>query len=158
MRYVMAVLVAAAVAVALALFLVVDDWRRDFTVNVAETDPHAADATLRPIVTSVQTDEILDALRRTTGRFAHWTWAAELQDDSGVTVRLVRTTKLLRFKDDVTVRIADGGSERVVSAVSRSRVGNADLGQNPRNIRELFRHLRSQLPAPASKAGVRPIA
>ncbi len=53
------------------------------------------------------------------------------------------------FTDDVTVRIQPFGPTGDVSRVqirSRSRVGNADLGQNARHIRELQREMDEKLP------------
>ena len=60
-----------------------------------------------------------------------------------VAVHLTRKTRLFRFVDDVHLRIfPDGGGSRV-EGTSQSRVGKGDLGQNARNLRELFRDLRS---------------
>lgn len=50
----------------------------------------------------------------------------------------IRTTRFFGFEDDVTVRVAahEGGARAEV--VSASRAGRSDLGQNPRNLRELL--------------------
>ncbi|MFM9066415.1 MAG: DUF1499 domain-containing protein [Planctomycetota bacterium] len=77
-----------------------------------------------------------------------------------IVIRLTRSTKLFRFVDDVTVRIepltpdstdAAAAPDRQqespqvrLQAESKSRVGRGDLGQNPRNIRELLDSLRAQ--------------
>jgi len=58
-------------------------------------------------------------------------------------VYLVRTTRLMRYKDDVMVTLKRVGNETSVDVFSRSRVGKGDLGQNPRNIRELLAHIAS---------------
>jgi uncharacterized protein (DUF1499 family) len=54
---------------------------------------------------------------------------------------------LFRFKDDITVRVINRGSERVLAAKSRSRVGKGDLGQNPRNLKQLLEAVRTKLEA-----------
>ena len=58
----------------------------------------------------------------------------------------VAVTPLLRFKDDVTVRVrpVPGGSR--VDVRSRSRLGRDDLGANAARIRRYFRDLRASQP------------
>jgi hypothetical protein len=58
----------------------------------------------------------------------------------------VAVTPLLRFKDDVTVRVrpAAGGSR--VDVRSRSRLGRDDLGANAARIRHFLSDLRSRQP------------
>jgi uncharacterized protein (DUF1499 family) len=74
-----------------------------------------------------------------------WTLIRRVATDATVELHFVRSTRLFRFRDDITVRVADLGDRREVTAVSRSRVGRGDLGQNPRNLEELLRPLRSRL-------------
>ena len=69
----------------------------------------------------------------------------EASDGDSTLVMFVRTSRLFRFKDDITMRIEDQGRERVVTGESRSRVGKGDLGQNPRNLRRLMTELRAVL-------------
>ena len=49
----------------------------------------------------------------------------------------VATTRIFRFKDDVTITIARDGESTVVSIRSASRVGKSDLGMNAKRIRAL---------------------
>ncbi|MDF1792838.1 MAG: DUF1499 domain-containing protein [Thalassobaculaceae bacterium] len=57
-------------------------------------------------------------------------------------IEAVATTALLRFKDDVVVRLRpDGGGTRV-DLRSRSRVGVHDLGTNARRIRAFLDRLQ----------------
>lgn len=58
----------------------------------------------------------------------------------------VAVTPLVRFQDDVTVRVrpAAGGSR--VDMRSRSRVGKDDLGANAARIQRFLRDLRAQQP------------
>jgi uncharacterized protein (DUF1499 family) len=125
-----------------AVAVQVDDWGRDLRTTVARTDSAAEDPLLRPLVTRASLDEVAEAVRGTVAELPRWRLAEQARDDGGLTLRCERTSRLFRFTDDVVVRIEDRGSDRLVSAVSRSRVGRGDLGQNPRNLKQLFRALR----------------
>jgi hypothetical protein len=86
--------------------------------------------------------------------------------DEPIIMRLTRTTSLFRFVDDITVTISsveidaasaendasgdasgDGSSGASrgsrIEVRSQSRIGKGDLGQNPRNIRELIGELKA---------------
>jgi hypothetical protein len=58
----------------------------------------------------------------------------------------VAVTRLLRFRDDITIRVrpAAGGSRLDVR--SRSRLGRDDLGANAARIRRFFADLRASQP------------
>ncbi len=58
----------------------------------------------------------------------------EIAKDRG-TIEAVATTRLFKFKDDVTITVANEGASVVVNARSKSRVGKSDLGANARRIR-----------------------
>ncbi|TWT96976.1 hypothetical protein Pla108_27530 [Botrimarina colliarenosi] len=134
--------------------MLIDDWSRDLNTNTAATAPAAKDKRLRP----VEATTTLQAADTTIDRFldahANWRRADEkpLPDDSPIrkiadgqfTVRhLVRSTSLWKFKDDVWVVIEDRGDGVLrLHGDSRSRLGKGDLGQNPRNLGELFGFLR----------------
>lgn len=67
----------------------------------------------------------------------------------GAELQAVATTRVMRFKDDVIVRIRRGGGRTRVSVRSHSRVGKWDFGQNARNVREFQAALDKELaPAP----------
>jgi uncharacterized protein (DUF1499 family) len=70
-------------------------------------------------------------------------WRVEAVDREGGVLRATRRSRLWRFVDDVTVRLepAPGGTR--VHARSQSRVGKGDLGQNRRNLLELFQALQA---------------
>ncbi len=57
----------------------------------------------------------------------------------------VATTRLLRFKDDVTISIARDGNETIVNIRSTSRVGKGDFGANARRIRRLQSLIASRI-------------
>lgn len=135
------------------LFATIDDWGRDLTTNVAETDSAHREFLLRPLSSEAELEEVAVAIRATVERLRGWQLASEGSRPGSMTFRCVRTTRLLRFKDDIVVTVEDQGETRVVSAVSRSRVGVGDLGQNPRNIKELFAALRELPPFAGEPSG-----
>ncbi|MEM9352513.1 MAG: DUF1499 domain-containing protein [Planctomycetota bacterium] len=126
----------------LATVLIVDDWSRDLTTNTATTSAESADPGLRPLQTEASAEQLADALRS----FANQNGAWELVESSGNSHKLVRTTGLLRFKDDVVMTFSATDNGLLVEASSGSRVGKGDLGQNPRNLKELLSGLSERLP------------
>jgi uncharacterized protein (DUF1499 family) len=68
-------------------------------------------------------------------------------DDAGAgRLEAVATTRWLRFKDDVVVRLRDrpdGGTR--VDVRSKSRIGRSDLGTNARRIRAFLHALRVRI-------------
>jgi len=118
----------------------VDNWSRDFSTNVARTGESTS---LQPMLMAMSLDEATTKLRKAVDAMSNWQWTGETKADASVTVDLVRSTTVFRFKDDVkvTLSVDDSTSGVIVNAISRSQVGKGDLGQNPRNIRELFDRL-----------------
>jgi uncharacterized protein (DUF1499 family) len=57
-------------------------------------------------------------------------------------IQAVATTRVFRFKDDVTINISRDGR---VDVRSRSRIGKGDLGANARRIREFQARLGTRL-------------
>jgi hypothetical protein len=57
----------------------------------------------------------------------------------------VWTSRLFRFKDDLSVNLlpADGGTR--VGVKSASRLGRYDFGQNARHVRQFFEELEREL-------------
>lgn len=123
----------------------VDDWRRDLHVNWARTAPDASDERLRPLRSTRGQEELAGVVEEVARGLPGWRVAGRETSDGALVVRLVRTTRLLRFSDDVTVRIVDEGQARLLTAESRSRVGKGDLGQNPRNLKALLGGVRARL-------------
>lgn len=62
-------------------------------------------------------------------------WDVLEVDRNAMTIEAVATTRLFRFKDDVTVTVTRENDRTVVNIRSRSRVGKSDLGENARRIR-----------------------
>ena len=111
---------------------------RWFTANWANTtDPTHPD--LAPLAVPVGLTDAFDLVRRAAASLPRW---AEVQS-TPVGIHLARRTRLWRFTDDVAVLFAQDGMDRtLIHAESRSRVGQGDLGQNRRNILELFAAIR----------------
>jgi hypothetical protein len=135
----------------LALMAVfVDDWSRDLTTNRAWTG-ETPGAVLPPLVVDGDAADVARAVAKFVANRPAWRHVDEkpLPDDSPLpamleganlaTHHLVRTTALMRWKDDLWVVVEDRGGGVRVHAESRSRVGKGDLGQNPRNLREILR-------------------
>lgn len=137
----------AVVAGLLFLAAQVDDWSRDLTTNVAETTDASDDPLLRPVATRLSVDAAAEVVLDVTGAFDRWTFVGRHDEEGGVVLQFVHTTRLFRFKDDVTIRIEPDGGGATIGARSASRVGRGDLGQNPRTLRSLMRALRQRLGA-----------
>ena len=113
---------------------------RWFTKNWANTtEPTHPD--LRPIVHPGNTAETVVVVESAVHGLKLWT--VESADPAAGTVHLVRRTPVAGFRDDIRLTLTpangnggDGGTR--IDAESRSRVGIGDLGQNRRNILELW--------------------
>ena len=68
----------------------------------------------------------------------------ESDRDHGV-LHAVATTRLWRFKDDVTVTLAEKANQVEVGVRSHSRIGKGDLGANARRIRLFQSELEKKL-------------
>ena len=74
-------------------------------------------------------------------------WESAVLDPEKKEIQAVVTTKIWRFKDDVTIQIqpaSQGGSFLYVRSVSR--VGRGDLGANTRHVMDLHIAVESILP------------
>ena len=69
-------------------------------------------------------------------------WAIESVDAATGKLHLTRKTGVVRFVDDIRLTLENTATGVQVHADSRSRVGTGDLGQNRRNILELWSVLR----------------
>lgn len=132
--------------VTIFIFSHVDDWSRDLTTNTAWTDD--ASQTLQPLRVAKSPELVKADLLRVIESMSNWQVAdggevGSVANDDAIKVHLVRTTTIMRFKDDIWVTLLQGDSEgsTVVQVRSQSRLGRGDLGQNPRNIRELLERL-----------------
>lgn len=117
--------------------LYVDDWQRDLRERMASTDddPRSPLAAYR---TDQSPAELANHVVAVIGRLPRWRLERLEEGDGEVRLHLVRTTRWLRRKDDVRLRISPEGEGSILRAESQSRSALPDLGQNPRNLRELL--------------------
>lgn len=136
--------------------LQVDDWSRDWTQNTSETDPAAKDVAMHPIATQLPTMEFADLVIAAMKEVPRWELIEQTDDGEDRTkLDFVHSTFLMRYKDDVAVEIVKTETGSTLYAKSQSRIGKGDLGQNPRNIKELITKVREKLNdrKPKSEAG-----
>lgn len=68
----------------------------------------------------------------------------ETKPEQGI-IEAVATTRLFKFKDDVTITVSNEGSSTVVNVRSKSRIGKGDMGANARRIRTFQAELAKKL-------------
>lgn len=68
----------------------------------------------------------------------------ENKPEQGI-IEAVATTRLFKFKDDVTITFTGEGAATVVNVRSKSRIGKNDLGANARRIRAFQAELAKRL-------------
>lgn len=126
-----------------AMAVTVDDWSRDLSTNVAETDPKSPDPLLQPLKRPGTLDCAKQVLEKEIGQIPRWTLGSIDGSGEEVILHATRKTPLWGFVDDIRVTIAQVEPEQIqISVYSKSRLGKGDLGQNPRNIKELTSRLQ----------------
>jgi uncharacterized protein (DUF1499 family) len=71
----------------------------------------------------------------------------KVADSTGAVLWITRTTRLFRFVDDLYLLVEPRGDQSAILVRSASRVGKGDLGQNRRNIAELWVAIASARPS-----------
>jgi len=115
-------------------------------INVVETGQTPEYPDVQPRLYLASRDRVSDAVLRAISRVPRWTLISRPGQED---FRVEAKTMLLRFVDDVTIRVAEQGGGTVVNVRSASRVGRGDFGQNARNIRAFFLELDRQMEAGA---------
>ncbi len=106
------------------------------STNVAETTPDSAFPELRPRTYAAPAALMFDVARRAAEALK---WKLGTVDPEARKIEAVVTTKIIKFKDDVTIWVeADGAERSTIFARSASRVGQTDLGANTRHLMNLF--------------------
>lgn len=93
-----------------------------------------------PVRFATSADEAMTAVLTAVGRLER----AEIKEQDERYVRLVVTSRLFRFKDDVEVQVDEDA--RLIHYRSASRVGKGDMGVNRKRMEGLVADLRSLLP------------
>lgn len=121
----------------------IDDWSRDWTTNHAELSMTNPDPLLHPIELDEDVSSTAERVARWVARQSAWEVVPAETSDNGQRIHLTRSTAVFRFVDDIYVELtplptsADEPPRTRVDASSKSRLGKGDLGQNPRNLKEL---------------------
>ncbi|MGE0103624.1 MAG: DUF1499 domain-containing protein [Blastocatellales bacterium] len=87
-------------------------------------------------------DAVFDAALATSKAMG---WDVLTADQATGTIEAVATTRIFKFKDDVTITVTRETDRTVVNVRSRSRVGKSDLGENARRIRAFQAELMKRL-------------
>ena len=124
-----------------SVFSRIDNWKRDLTTNHARLTDDAADEQLRPPLVRGIPAEVADRIAAWVESQARWSLVNQKTFDEGLELNLIRVTPIMRFTDDITVILRNEKEGTRVKATSQSRVGKGDLGQNPRNLKELVNFL-----------------
>lgn len=89
-------------------------------------------------------------------------WYVSLSDHEGGQLEAVAVTRVMRFRDDVAIRVrpsplaasGDAGSGTVVVDMrSKSRLGRGDMGANAARIAEYMRKLAAKVEAHGGRVG-----
>jgi uncharacterized protein (DUF1499 family) len=112
--------------------------------NVAVTADGATDPSLRPHVYPLSPVQTAHAVVDAIDSLPRWEVVA---GKDGV-IWATRRTRLLRFVDDIYLLLLPAHDSTVVFARSASRVGRSDLGQNRRNLGELWAALERRVNGP----------
>ena len=134
-RLLLLVLAAAAAAAFLA-------WPR---LNEVETGRTPEYPDLQPREYAAGEQEVAKAVKAALARLPRFEFVGAGAGRGGSEVQVVATTRVLRFKDDVNVRIRREGGKTKVSVKSKSRTGSIDFGQNARNVREVLAALDQEM-------------
>ncbi len=127
----------------LRLIWMIDDWSRDWTTNHARMSTTNADPTLQPLEIDASLDDVAHMLEDWVAEQPAWRVESHESTPDRERFHLTRRTAVFQFIDDVRVELTsvptqpDGSPQTHVEAESKSRLGKGDLGQNPRNLREL---------------------
>jgi uncharacterized protein (DUF1499 family) len=123
----------------------IDNWQRDFTTNEASTSEAATDPSLRPIEFSGRAEQLAKHVEQAVTELPRWQLLDQRTEGDTTELHLTRTTPLFGFMDDIRVTIQPHADSVRLTAHSKSRLGKGDLGQNPRNLKELLGEVRRQI-------------
>lgn len=111
--------------------------------NVAVTADAATDPWLRPHVYPLSPVRTAHAIVDAIDSLPRW----EIVAGRDGVIWATHRTRLLRFVDDVYLLLLPAHDSTVVFARSASRAGRSDLGQNRRNLGELWGAVERQVAA-----------
>lgn len=112
------------------------------TINDVKTGGTPEYADLRPQQFKQPYERVFDAALMTAQAMG---WEVTARDRDQGEIRAVATTRVFRFKDDVTITIRREGEGVVVNVRSHSRIGKGDLGTNARRIHQFQAELATRI-------------
>ncbi len=112
------------------------------TINDVKTGETPEYADLRPQQFKQPYERVFDAVLTTAQALG---WEVTARDREQGEIHAVATTRVFRFKDDVTITIGREGEGVVVNVRSHSRIGKGDLGTNARRIRQFQAELAKRI-------------
>jgi len=112
------------------------------TLNDVKTGETPEYTDLRPQQFKQPYERVFDAALATAQALG---WEVTARDRDQGEIRAVATTRVFRFKDDVTITIGREGEGVVVNVRSHSRIGKGDLGTNARRIRQFQAELAKRI-------------
>ena len=129
-------------AVLITIRIVAGCFIPSLNINDVTTGVTAEYPDLQPQTFGQSYEQVFDATAA-VGRELGWE-VTQADRGTGV-IQAVATTRLMRFKDDVTITLTREGERVQVSVRSHSRVGKSDLGANARRIRTFQAALAKRL-------------
>lgn len=99
---------------------------------------HALYPDIRPLVLKTPVEQ---AFAQALSAAHKMGWAIVAVDAGTGRIEATATTRWLRFKDDIVIRVTSQGAGSRVDVRSMSRIGKSDFGTNARRIRAYLREL-----------------
>ena len=112
------------------------------TINDVTTGATPQYPDLQPQLFRQPVEQVFDAAAAVAHEMG---WDVTQEDRTKGVIQAVASTRLFRFKDDVTVLFGHEGDQTKVVVRSHSRIGKGDLGTNARRIRTFQAALAKRL-------------
>jgi uncharacterized protein (DUF1499 family) len=117
-------------------------------INVVETGRTPQYPDIIPRVYQAEPGRVFDAALHAVNRLPRWTLVVHRPEIGEIQAEV--RTRMVRFVDDVLIRIEKTQEGARVHVRSASRVGRGDFGQNARTIRSFLAELDRQLAEPTN--------
>jgi uncharacterized protein (DUF1499 family) len=106
--------------------------RADYDGPQAAAAQRRAYPDIQPLTVPVPLDRVFEAALAAARVMG---WQVVAHNRAAGRIEAIATTRVMRFKDDVVVRLREGAQGVRVDVRSKSRLGRGDLGANARRIR-----------------------
>ncbi len=103
---------------------------------------HAAYPDIHPVIATHARATVHAVVRDVIARRG---WRLVGDDEIAGRLEAVAVTPVLRFRDDVVVRLTDAGTGTRIDVRSKSRMGRNDFGTNARRVRALLADIAQAL-------------